>query len=83
MEWEREFSVDRSEQQLLSDMAMVSMLQSRVLENLELLDAAQVATADGCKNLSEWVAKKLDVGLGTARSLVRTMRRTVDKPHLR
>lgn len=42
-----------------------------------------MATGDGCKSLSEWVASRLDVSLGTARSLVRTMRRTQDRPDLR
>jgi hypothetical protein len=47
------------------------------------MDRRQVATADGCRNLSEWTAATLDVGLDTARDLVRTMRRTVDRPDLR
>lgn len=42
-----------------------------------------MATGDGCKSLSEWVASRLDVSTDTARSLVRTMRRTQDRPDLR
>ncbi|HET9202581.1 MAG TPA: hypothetical protein VFP67_05470, partial [Acidimicrobiia bacterium] len=47
------------------------------------MDYRQVATGDGCKSLSEWVASRLDVSTDTARSLVRTMRRTQDRPDLR
>ena len=50
---------------------------------MELLDHAQVATADGARNLTEWVAGRLDVGVGTAKALVRTMRRTEHRPQLR
>jgi hypothetical protein len=58
-------------------------LQAGLLEDLEFFDRAQVFTAEGSRNLSEWAAQKLDVGVDTARGLVRTMRRTVDKPWLR
>ncbi len=67
----------------MADERLIAQIRARQLLNLELLDTAQVATGDGCKNLSEWVALKLDVSLDTARNLVRTMRRTSDKPHLR
>ncbi|MEA1903872.1 MAG: HNH endonuclease signature motif containing protein, partial [Actinomycetota bacterium] len=42
----------------------------------------QIATADGSRSMSEWTAARLDVGLDTARSLVRTMRRLQDRPDL-
>ena len=55
----------------------------RTLADLEELDYRQVATGDGCRSLSEWAAGRLDLSLDTARWLVRTMRRTTDRPHLR
>ena len=80
---ERETTVDRLEQQLMSDELLIARLRARQLENLEQLDLVQAHTGDGCRNLSEWAAQKLDVSVVTARGLVRTMRRTQDKPHLR
>ncbi|HSJ84598.1 MAG TPA: hypothetical protein VLA91_12350, partial [Acidimicrobiia bacterium] len=50
---------------------------------LEELDSRQVATGDGCRSLSEWTASRLDVSPDTAKSLVRTMRRTSHRPELR
>jgi 5-methylcytosine-specific restriction endonuclease McrA len=83
MDREREFTVDDRESQLTSDMELMSMLLARVVDNLEWFDSAQIFTADGCRNLSEWVSARLDVGPDTAKRLVHTMRRTVDKPSLR
>jgi hypothetical protein len=62
---------------------LISRLQAGLIEDLEWFDIAQTATADGCRSLSEWVSQKLDVSADTARSVVRTMRRTQNKPHLR
>jgi hypothetical protein len=53
------------------------------MANLEILDRAQVATGDGSRSLSEWVSTRLDLSLVSAKSLVRTMRRTTDRPDLR
>ncbi len=78
-----ELTVDDREQQLALDLQMISMLQARLLDNLEWFDSAQVASGDGAKSLSEWLARKADVGLDTARRLVRTMRRTEARPLLR
>lgn len=76
-------STDQLEQELLANQAERARLNVRALEILEELDYRQVATGDGCKSLSEWVAGRLDVSTDTAKSLVRTMRRTVDRPDLR
>ena len=59
------------------------MLAADDLEILEELDYRQVATSDGCRSLSEWTAGRLDFHPDSAKSLVRTMRRTVDRPDLR
>ncbi len=83
MDWERDFSVDSVEQQVVDDYRLIARLHSRLVENLELLDSGQVFTGDGSRNLSEWLSARADVGLDTARTLVRTMRRTENKPWLR
>ncbi|HEY5889434.1 MAG TPA: hypothetical protein VIW94_01875 [Acidimicrobiia bacterium] len=86
MDWEREFSefsVDAVEQQLISDERLIGQLRARQLHNLEVLDACQVFTAAVAHNLSEWLAARADISLASARSVVRTMRRTQSKPWLR
>jgi hypothetical protein len=75
--------VDEREQRLIAAERMIAQLRAVQLEDLSALDAAQVATGDGCKSLSEWVAVRLDVSLDTARSLVRTMRRSSGRSDLR
>jgi hypothetical protein len=74
---------DRLEQELIADEAERSRLAAKDLAILEELDSRQVATADGCRSLSEWTASRLDVSPETAKSLVRTMRRSIDRPDLR
>lgn len=83
MEWERELSVDDRESRFVESARLIAQLQAGLLEDLDWFDSAQVHTGDGCRSLSEWVTQKLDVSAETARSLVRTMRRTENKPHLR
>ena len=82
MDWER-FSNDQVEEILA--VAERKFAEGRALQisALEELDRRQVFTADGCRNLSEWTSSRLDLGLETARTLVQTMRRTVDKPWIR
>jgi hypothetical protein len=53
------------------------------MDALEVIDHTQTANGDGAKTLSEWTARRADIGLDTARSLVRTMRRTQDRRRLR
>ncbi len=79
----RELSTDQLEQRMLGRRAVTARLAAEDLADFEELDRRQVATADGCRSLSEWAAARFDVGLDTARSMVRTMRRTVDRPDLR
>jgi hypothetical protein len=76
-------STDWLEQRMLRRQAEISRLTADQLVDLEELDARQVATADGARSLSEWVAARLDLSPETAKSLVRTMRRTGDRPDLR
>jgi hypothetical protein len=79
----RQCSTDRLEQQLLADEEAIAAAHARQLEVLEELDRRQVASGDGCRSLGEWVAWKLDMATENARVLVRTMRRTADRPDLR
>ncbi len=83
MERDRDFTVDDRETRFVETAQVVARLQALLVEDLEWFDTAQVFTADGCRNLSEWTSSRLDLGLETARSLVQTMRRTADKPWIR
>ena len=76
-------TVDQREQRLIADERLIARIRARQMRDLEALDTAQVATGDGARSLSEWVAARLDVSLDTARSLVRTMRRTSGRSDLR
>ncbi|MBW3666500.1 MAG: DUF222 domain-containing protein, partial [Actinobacteria bacterium] len=78
-----QLSTDELEQRLAASQELQSRLRADDLEVLEELDRRQVATADGCKSMSEWVATRLDVSLESAKSLVRTMRRTAERLDLR
>lgn len=76
-------SLDLLEQIVVDAEREIARQRARQILALDGLDRAQVATADGAKNLSEWTARRLDIGLDTARTLVRTMRRTQDRRALR
>jgi 5-methylcytosine-specific restriction endonuclease McrA len=76
-------STDQLEQRTVARRVEMNRLHAEELLDLEELDYRQVATGDGCRSMSEWVAGRLDVSADTARSLARTMRRTVDRPDLR
>lgn len=86
MEWRKDsssFSTDDREARFVESARLIRQLQAGLIEDLAWFDRAQVFTADGSRNLSEWIAQKLDVSATTARALVQTMRRTENKPHLR
>jgi hypothetical protein len=76
-------SVDAAEQTLITAERHIARLRAIQMEALEVVDVAQVATSDGARDLSEWVAARADVSVETARTLVRTMRRTAERPELR
>ncbi len=82
MDWER-FTNDQLDEFLAVVERKEAEGRALKIEVLEELDRRQVFTADGSRNLSEWYAARADVGSDTAKKLVRTMRRTVDKPWLR
>ena len=74
---------DQKERVVVDAEAEIARLRGVQLDVLEDLDRCQVATADGCRSLSEWTTARLDLHPDTAKTLVRTMRRTVDRPDLR
>jgi hypothetical protein len=76
-------TTDQLEQRLAAAEEVVSQARAVQLVVLEELDRRQVATGDGSRSMSEWVAARLDLAPKTARSLVRTMRRTAEQPELR
>jgi len=80
MEWERD-SIDYHDSELLRLEQLKSSITAAQLAHLEALDHRRVATGDGFRNLSEWVATRLDVSHKTAKTLVRTMRRTEHRPN--
>ncbi|HEU4318942.1 MAG TPA: DUF222 domain-containing protein [Acidimicrobiia bacterium] len=75
-------SVDQREQRLVASERMIARLREVQMRDLAELDVAQVATGDGSRSLSEWVAGRLDMSVDSAKSLVRTMRRLLDRPDL-
>lgn len=78
MEWER-LTTDQLEQQVAADERLIARLRARQMRNLAELDRRQAATADGSRSLSEWTAARADIGLESARALVRAMRRLQDR----
>ena len=76
-------TVDFHESELVRLEGLKSQITAAQMGHLSELDQMQVATADGSRSLSEWAATRLDLSLVSAKSLVRTMRRTVDRPDLR
>ncbi len=76
-------AVDYHESELVRLEGLKSQIAALQMRHLRHLDEAQVATADGSRSLSEWVTARLDVSRETAKDLVRTMRRTEDRPDLK
>lgn len=75
-------TIDQREQRLIAAERAIARLRELQMRDLAELDVAQIATADGSRSLSEWVAARLDQGVESARTLVRTMRRLQDRPDL-
>ncbi|HET7846202.1 MAG TPA: HNH endonuclease [Acidimicrobiia bacterium] len=76
-------SVDQRQQRIIAAEAVISEMRAVQIEELDALDEAQVATGDGFRSLSDWTTAVLDIAPETAKRLVRTLRRTVDRPDLR
>ncbi len=67
-------SLDRLETQLLAHERVIAQHRSAQLELIRTLDGTQIATADGCRTMIEWVSGRLDIDTSTATALVRTAR---------
>lgn len=76
-------SVDALEQILIAEEREITRHRAIQIAALQVIDQAQVATADGARNLTEWVAGRLDIGIDSAQALVRATRRTEQRPELR
>ena len=73
-------SPDDIEQQILADELLIGRLRARQMVNIQLADEMQLAVADGCRTLTEWVASRTDTSRHTAKTLVMTARRLADRP---
>ena len=76
-------TVDYHQSELIRLERLKAQVVALQIRHLSYLDEAQVTTADGSRSLSEWVAARLDVSPDVAKNLVRTMRRTEDRPDLK
>ena len=76
-------TIDQRQQRIIAEELLIATIRADQIEELEEFDQAQVATGDGFRSLSEWTGAVLDLSSETAKSLVRTMRRTTDRPELR
>jgi hypothetical protein len=77
-----ELSTDRLEQFLARSETAIGQVRAVQLTVLAEMDRRQVATADGCRTLGEWVAGRMDVAPETATTLVQTMRRLAESAPL-
>lgn len=83
MEPETHFATtDELEQRLIEDEKLIGRLRARQAAIVAVLDIRQVALSDGCRTVSEWVASRADMSMHTARKLVGTSRRMVDRPDI-
>lgn len=65
-----EQSADSLEQSLLRSEAVIASERARQVAVLRSLESLQVAIADGCRSINEWVASRLDVTHSTASDLM-------------
>ena len=68
-------SIESLQTELVELEAEISRSRARQLDLLRRLDDAQAPMRDGCRNLTEWVASRLDVAPETARNLVGAARK--------
>ena len=75
-------TTDTLERRLVDDEQLIGRLRARQAAIIAILDTRQVALADGCRSMSEWVASRADMSTHTARTLVGTSRRLADRPDI-
>ncbi len=75
-------TTDRLEQALVEGEATIARIRAKQIRLLSEIDARQVPIGDGCRNLAEWVAARLDLAPETAQRLTQTAGRLADQPDL-
>lgn len=73
---------DQVEQALLEDERIIARARARQMATLVVADVMQLATADGCGSMREWVAGRLDISVETAARLTAAARRLEDQPEI-
>lgn len=63
-------SIDSLEHELLGSERVVARERAHQVAIIRSLDSRQVATADGCRSMVEWVASRLDVSHSVAGELL-------------
>lgn len=75
-------TTDRLEKALVEGEATIARVRATQIRLLSEIDARQVPIGDGCRNLAEWVAARLDLAPETAQRLTQTAGRLVEQPGL-
>ncbi len=73
-------TTDQLEQDFVADERLIGRLRARQAIRLAELDTRQVHHADGCRTMSEWVSSRADMSSHTAKRLVATTKRMLDRP---
>ncbi len=76
----RSVTTDQLEQDFIADERLIGQLRARQTIRLAELDARQVHNADGCRTMAEWVSSRADMSNDTAKRLVATTKRILDRP---
>ena len=71
-------TIDDLEQLIITAELEIARIRAAQVAAIRLLDGAQVATTDGSRTLTDWVAAKLDIGHDTATPLVTAARTMPD-----
>lgn len=75
-------TIDTIEQRLVASERLIGRIRAEQMRMIAELDRHQVATADGCRSMTEWLAGRCDLTTSTARRLVTTTHRTTTRPAL-
>ncbi len=76
----RSVTTDQLEQDFMADEGLIGQLRARQTIRLAELDSRQVHNADGCQTMAEWVSSRADMSSHTAKRLVATTKRMLDRP---
>ncbi len=75
-------TIDTIEIRLIASERLIGRIRSEQMRMISELDLQQVATADGCRSMAEWLAGRCDLTASTARRLVATTHRITERPEL-